>query len=237
MSFLADFWPSFLLFTHPSPAMYPFFRSEFFDFESTRTLGTAPFGGCESGEFLEASERVEEIAKSAEQNGNKSEARRLSLRLSNYLRASAYMLPTEDKRVLECVERSIQSLRCATSWMESKVVVMDISYEDGKTLPGYLYLPPVSKRLRGGDETPIEAVLRYILDHLSSIAQRNPDYALDLNRVAVAGVTMGGYYALRAATDSRIRVCVSVDPFHSRWTLALTRMPQWYAKFYGRAGG
>ncbi|KAL8727610.1 MAG: hypothetical protein Q9166_005918 [cf. Caloplaca sp. 2 TL-2023] len=283
--------------------MYPFFGSEFFDFESTRILGTAPFGGCEIGEFLESvgkikrhdpeswcsawmeqSERVEEIAKSAEQNGYKSEARRAWLRLSNYLRASSYMLPTEDKRVVDCAERSIQSFRCAISLMESEVVVLDIPYEDGKTLPGYLYLPPVSKRLRGGRKSPIliscggadstqeelyflygvagpelgyavltfegpgqgtvlrkdnipmrpdfEVVMGYVLGHLSSIVEKNPDYALDLNRVAVAGVTMGGYYALRAATDSRIRACVSVDPFYSLWTLALTRMPQWYANWW-----
>ena len=303
MSFIADLRPSFLLFTHSSPEMYSFFRNEFYDFESTRILGTAPFGGCEVGEFLEAvakikrhdpeswysawieqAERVEAIAKRAEENGQVACARRAWLRLSNYLRASAYMLPTEDKRVLQCAERSVQCFRCAIPFMESKVVVVKIPYENGKTLPGYLYLPPASKRLCGNRRTPIlincggadstqeelyfmygfagpelgyavltfdgpgqgmvlkkdnipmrpdfETVTSHVLDYLTTLASQNPGYDLDLDRVAVAGVTMGGYYALRAATDSRISACVSVDPFYSLWTLALTRMPQWYANLW-----
>lgn len=303
MSFIANLRPSFLLFTHPSERMYPFFRSEFFDFESTRILGTAPYDGCEIGEFLEAvanikrhnpeswysawieqAERVEAIAKSAEQNGQASHARRAWLRSSNYLRASAYMLPTEDKRVLQCAERSVQNFKRAIVLMESKVVVVDIPYENGKTLPGYLYLPPVSKRLRGNRKTPIlincggadstqeelyfmygdtgpelgyalltfegpgqgmvlkkgnipmrpdfEVVMSCVLDHITDIARQHPAYALDLDHIAVAGVTMGGYYALRAATDSRIHACVSVDPFYSLWSLALSRMPQWYANLW-----
>lgn len=300
---IADLRPSFLLFTHPSREMYPFFGNEFYDFESTRILGTAPFGGCEVGEFLEAvatikrhdpeswysawkeqAERVEAIAKSAEQNGQVDCARRAWLRSSNYLRASAYMLPTEDKRVVQCSERSIQNFKHAIRFMESKVVVVNIPYENGKTLPGYLYLPSPVKRLCENRRTPIlincggadstqeelyfiygvagselgyavltfdgpgqgmvlkrdnipmrpdfEAVTSRVLDYLTDLASENPDYDLDLDRVAVAGVTMGGYYALRAATDSRIHACVSVDPFYSLWSLALTRMPRWYANLW-----
>lgn len=283
--------------------MYPFFGNEFYDFESTRILGTAPFGGCEVGEFLEAvatikrhdpeswysawieqAERVEAIAKSAEQNGQAACARRAWLRSSNYLRASAYMLPTEDKRVLQCTERSTQVFRRAIPFMESNVITLNIPYENGKTLPGYLYLPPLTKRLRDNHRTPIlincggadstqeelyfiygvtgpelgyailtfdgpgqgmvlkkdnipmrpdfETVTSRVLDYLTNLASENPGYDLDLDRVAVAGITMGGYYALRAATDSRIHACVSVDPFYSLWTLALTRMPQWYANLW-----
>lgn len=303
MAFIGDLRPSFLLFTHPSREMYPFFGTEFYDFESTRILGTAPFGGCEVGEFLEAvakikrhdpeswysawteqAERVEAVAKSAEQNGQVVCARRAWLRSSNYLRASAYMLPTEDRRVLQCAERSTQTFRRAIPFMESKVITLNIPYEHDKTLPGYLYLPPPMKRLCENRRTPIlincggadstqeelyfiygvagpelgyavltfdgpgqgmvlkrdnipmrpdfETVTSGVLDYLTDLASKNPDYDLDLDRVAVAGVTMGGYYALRAATDSRIHACVSVDPFYSLWSLALTRMPQWYANLW-----
>ena len=301
-SFIAASRPSFLLFTHPSSEMYPFFRSEFFDFESTRILGTAPFGGCEVSEFLEAvatikrhdpeswyrawteqAERAEAAAESAERTGQVVCARRAWLRLSNYLRASTYMLPTEDPRVLWGAEQSVQAFRRAIPFMECKTVVLNIPY-DNKILPGYLYLPTASKRLRGDGGTPIvincggadstqeelyfmygvagpelgyavltfdgpgqgmllkknnismrpdyEAVTGCVLDYLAQVASENPGYGLDLDRVAVAGVSMGGYYALRAATDSRIHACVSVDPFYSLWGLALTRMPQWYANLW-----
>lgn len=306
---VADTRPSFLLFTHPPSSsqaqMYPFFSSEFFDFESTRILGTAPYGGCDIGEFLEAvgkirrhdpeswyaawieqAERAEAIAKRAELNGQREQARRAWLRCSNYMRASAYMLPIgEDERVLLCAERSVQSFRKATTLMDTQVILVSIPYEGGKTLPGYLYLPPAAKRHRGNDcKAPVlvncggadstqeelyymfgvagpelgyavltfdgpgqgmmlkrdhipmrpdfEVVAGHVLDHLAQLADDNPEYALDLDHIAVAGVTMGGYYALRAATDSRIHACVSVDPFYSLWTLALTRMPQWYAMLW-----
>ncbi|KAL8979640.1 MAG: hypothetical protein Q9205_005072, partial [Flavoplaca limonia] len=299
MSFIADLRPSFLLFKHSSRQMYPFFGSEFFDFESTRILGTAPFGGCEPGEFLEAigkikrhdaeswyaawieqAERVELIAKKAGDNGQKGQAKAAWLRMSNYLRASSYMLPPEDTRVLQCAERSIQTFRRAIPFMDGQVMTMDVPYEGGKTLAAYLFLPPTSKKLRnrktpilvncgGADSTQeelyfmfgvsgpdlgyavltfdgpgqgmalkrdnipmrpdFETVLTRILDHLTDVANGNSSLGLDLSRIAVAGVTMGGYYALRGATDPRIRACVSVDPFYSLWGLALTRMPQWYA--------
>ena len=75
-----------------------------------------------------------------------------------------------------------------------------------------------------------QSVMALVLDHLTELANKTPDLNLDLDHIAVAGVTMGGYYTLRAATYPRIRACISVDPFYSLWALALTRMPQWYAK-------
>ncbi|KAK3996232.1 Alpha/Beta hydrolase protein [Cladorrhinum sp. PSN332] len=79
-----------------------------------------------------------------------------------------------------------------------------------------------------------EAVTAKVLDHLESIvATGAPELSsLDLNRVAIMGVSMGGYYALRAAMDPRIKACVSVDPFYGLWRLALTRMPAWYAALW-----
>ncbi|KAI4199283.1 MAG: hypothetical protein LQ346_002592 [Caloplaca aetnensis] len=302
MSFIADLRPSFLLFKHSPRQMYPFFGSEFFDFESTRILGTAPFGGCEPGEFLEAiakikrhdaeswyaawieqAERVEVIAKKAADDGQLGQAKTAWLRMSNYLRASSYMLPPDDTRVLQCAERSIQSFRRAIPFMDGQVVTLDVPYEDGKTLAAYLFLPPASRKLRdrktpvlincgGADSTQeelyfiygvsgpdlgyavltfdgpgqgmalkrdnipmrpdFESVVTRMVDHLSDVANEKPNLGLDLNRIAVAGVTMGGYYALRGAIDSRVRACVSVDPFYSLWALALTRMPQWYADLW-----
>lgn len=282
--------------------MFSFFRSEFFDFELTRLLGTAPFGGCDIAEFLEAvgnikredpeswyrawltqAERAEEIARQAAGAGHVVSARRAHLRASNYFRASPYMLPGSDERVLPNAQRAVQNFRQAIPLMEARVLVLEIPYEGGVSLPGYLFIPAASTRVParkipvvlncGGadstqeelyfmygvsgvelgyavltfegpgqgrvlkrDKVPMrpdyEVVTRKVLDHLAEIDSKNPDLGLDLDRIAVAGVSMGAYYALRTATDPRIKACVAVDPFYSLWALALTRMPQWYAHLW-----
>jgi alpha-beta hydrolase superfamily lysophospholipase len=40
---------------------------------------------------------------------------------------------------------------------------------------------------------------------------------LDMQRIAVTGASMGGYLALRAASDPGVKACVSVDPFYDIW--------------------
>ena len=65
------------------------------------------------------------------------------------------MLPTEDKRIPQCAEKSVQSFRRAIPLLDYKVVVLEIPYEDKFVLPRYLYLPPVSKKLRGSRRTSV----------------------------------------------------------------------------------
>ncbi|EAS31149.3 alpha/beta hydrolase [Coccidioides immitis RS] len=153
--------------------MFSFFSSRFFDFELIRILGSTPFGGCDVAEFLEAvdkikkhdaeswyrawyeqGERAEKIAQEATRDGHKAPARRAYLRACNYFRASSYMLPTSDERNLPSAERSIRNFRKAIPLMDETIVVLDIPYEDGLTLPGYLYLPAPLKRIPG-QKTPI----------------------------------------------------------------------------------
>ncbi|KAK5996034.1 Hydrolase phmG [Cladobotryum mycophilum] len=65
-----------------------------------------------------------------------------------------------------------------------------------------------------------EVVTGQVLDWLedyATILKREEGLELDLQRIAVAGASMGAYYALRAASDTRIKACVSVDPFYSMW--------------------
>ncbi|KAI9708168.1 MAG: hypothetical protein M1820_004122 [Bogoriella megaspora] len=65
-----------------------------------------------------------------------------------------------------------------------------------------------------------EIVTGQVLDWLEGFAdqlKREEGVELDLDRIAVAGASMGGYYALRAATDQRIKACVSIDPFYDMW--------------------
>lgn len=55
-----------------------------------------------------------------------------------------------------------------------------------------------------------EVVTGQVIDFLEQYAAENPHLELDLNCIAVSGASMGGYYALRAASDSRVKACVSI---------------------------
>nr|A0A7L8UVC6.1 RecName: Full=Hydrolase ffsE; AltName: Full=Cytochalasans biosynthesis cluster protein ffsE [Aspergillus flavipes]QOG08947.1 FfsE [Aspergillus flavipes] len=65
-----------------------------------------------------------------------------------------------------------------------------------------------------------EVVTGQVLDWLEGYAatlQQEEGLTLDLSRIAVVGASMGGYYALRAASDPRIKACLSIDPFYDMW--------------------
>ncbi|KAI0972720.1 Alpha/Beta hydrolase protein [Xylaria arbuscula] len=62
-----------------------------------------------------------------------------------------------------------------------------------------------------------ETVTSSIIDYLETYSAQNPELDLDLSSVAVSGASMGGYYALRAASDERVKACVSIDPFYDMW--------------------
>ncbi|CZR58352.1 related to alpha/beta hydrolase [Phialocephala subalpina] len=283
--------------------MYEFFKShEFFNFEITRILGTAPFGGCEIGEFLDAvgeikrdnpeswhrawykqGEKAEKIARDALAAGHSPIARNAFLRASNYFRASQYMFfdrpSAKDSRVLPLLERSIENFQQATKLMDGEVKLLEIEYQ-GYKLPGYLYLPPTSKRFPGkiplvvlscgADSTqeemyyslPVagadlgyavltfegpgqgivlrrdkifqrpdwEVVISAVLDHLEIYSTSHPEIELDMNRIATTGLSLGGYYALRGASDPRIKACVAGDAFYDMWDLVTSRMPPGFIK-------
>ena len=282
--------------------MLTFSSSFMFDFELTRILGSASSGGCDVGEFKSAvgkikkndaeswhaawkeqGERAERIGDEAAKAGFKVPARNAYLRASNYFRTTPYMFANDDARVISFAERSIGNFRRAATLMDGEVVFVEIPYENGLSLPGYLCLPPAGARLPGqktpvvlyaggADSTKEElyflfghtgpqlgyAVLCFegpgqglllkkskvplrpdfeicagiALDFLGELSQTRPDLDLDLGRIAVAGAATGGYFALRAATDARIKACISIDPFFSLWDLALTRAPQSFVKLW-----
>ncbi|TDZ60832.1 Hydrolyase ccsE [Colletotrichum trifolii] len=62
-----------------------------------------------------------------------------------------------------------------------------------------------------------EVVSERVIDHLVDFAAANPGLDLDADCISVAGASMGGYYALRAAADPRVKACVSIDPFFDMW--------------------
>ena len=285
--------------------MYEFFKShEFFNFELTRILGTAPYGGCEIAEFLDAvgsikrddpeswhrawqkqAEKAERVAEEAAASGQVTAARGAYLRASNYFRASQYMMfdrpQTPDARVLPILERSISNFLQGISFLDGPVELLDISFE-GHHLPGYLYLPSAARRLPGkiplvinsggADSTQEElyymlpfagpdlgyAVLTFegpgqgivlrrdkihqrpdwevvigpVLDFIESYSATHPSLELDTERISIAGVSMGGYYALRGASDPRIKACIAMDPFYDMWDLIMARMPQGFIKLW-----
>ena len=279
--------------------MHQFFKSVFFNFEFVRILGATIFDGCEVGEALEsvakikdqdpeswygawkgAGAKAEAIAKEACVTGDRNAARRAYLRASNYLRAAQFMLNSRpgfhDPRVLPTMEHAIENFRKGINLLEGDVHLLDIPYEQGINLPGYLYMPPTAKRIPGR-KTPVlvstggadstseelyfigaasgpalgyavltfegpgqgiilrrdklhlrpdwEVVIARVLDRLFDVANERPELNLDLERIGIAGATLGGYFALRGAADPRIKACVSVDPFYSMWDVGVTRMP------------
>lgn len=283
--------------------MFRFSSSEFINFELVRILSTAPFGGCEIGEFLDASqearsgsptkwhqawqtagERAEAIAIEAGSRGDFFSSRNARLRAANYFRASQYMMfQSELPRIMPIYERSLHNFDEALRLLECSVHQLDVPYtaEDGAKyqLPGILYLPSSAKRVSavdGSGKVPVvvntcgadssqeehyfmfpvagvelgyavltfegpgqgimlrrhglpfrpdwEVVTSAVLDELLKV-DADLSLNLDLDRIALVGASMGGYFALRGAADSRVAACVSVDPLYSLWDFVCDRLP------------
>ncbi|KAK6211324.1 alpha/beta hydrolase [Colletotrichum tabaci] len=62
-----------------------------------------------------------------------------------------------------------------------------------------------------------EVVSGCVIDFLAEFSAKNPHLDLDMDSICVAGASMGGYFALRAAADQRVKACVSIDPFYDMW--------------------
>ena len=74
-----------------------------------------------------------------------------------------------------------------------------------------------------------EHVTSIVLDYIFNTLQpENQRLELDLDRIAVMGASMGGYFALRASVDPRIKACISCDGFYSLFEVARSRMPGWF---------
>lgn len=82
-----------------------------------------------------------------------------------------------------------------------------------------------------------EVVNGKVLDFLHTYSNEHPELQLDLDRVAVCGASMGGYYALRAAADPRVKACVSIDPFYCMWDIMKGRMPEFLIHMFETDGG
>jgi hypothetical protein len=157
--------------------MHKFFKNTWLDFEIIRILGTAPNGGAEVCEVLEAigmiiegnaqswhdawavqAHRAELTAHRCLADGNQELARRAFLRASNYTRASQYMfvgaIPSQqDPRCRPIAEKAVELFKAGVELLPGGVRFLQIPYPGGVTLDGYLYLPHPSKRVQG--KTPV----------------------------------------------------------------------------------
>ncbi|EXA32001.1 hypothetical protein FOVG_16768 [Fusarium oxysporum f. sp. pisi HDV247] len=83
--------------------------------------------------------------------------------------------------------------------------------------------------LRRPGQPPIrrdwEVVVSTVLDYLWKLVKEHPEYNVDLDRTAIMGMAMGGYFALRGATDPRIKACISCDGFYDFGPQVRSRSP------------
>ncbi|EFQ34568.1 alpha/beta hydrolase [Colletotrichum graminicola] len=72
--------------------------------------------------------------------------------------------------------------------------------------------------LRRPGQPPIrrdwEVVVSAVLDSLWKLVDEHPEWNIDLDRIGIMGMAMGAYFALRGATDPRIKACISCDGFY-----------------------
>ncbi|KAI9830143.1 MAG: hypothetical protein M1819_005820 [Sarea resinae] len=149
--------------------MFRFFKSDFFDFEFLRVIGTAPVLGAEIGECLEvaalitdgnieswysawtlAARKAEVLGEEAIQHKDREGAKWAYLRAFNYWRASEFFLHCnpQDPRILEVYDKSVVNFKKGVSLLDGAVHFLDIPYEGTTKFPGYLFLPPKEKQLK-----------------------------------------------------------------------------------------
>ncbi|KAI1277504.1 Alpha/Beta hydrolase protein [Xylaria sp. FL0933] len=75
-----------------------------------------------------------------------------------------------------------------------------------------------------------EVVTGSVIDYLETYSAQHPELDLDLSSIAVSGASMGGYYALRAASDERVKACVSIDPFYDMWDFGTAHVSPLFIK-------
>ncbi|KAI2635279.1 Alpha/Beta hydrolase protein [Xylaria nigripes] len=65
-----------------------------------------------------------------------------------------------------------------------------------------------------------EIIMQKTLQYMQQYAEQYPAMDLDLSRIAVAGASLGAYFALRAAAEPQIRACIAIDPLYDFWDFA-----------------
>lgn len=79
-----------------------------------------------------------------------------------------------------------------------------------------------------------EVVNSAVLDHLSQYALEHDELRIDLDRIAVAGASLGAYFALRSAADPRVKACIAVDPLYDFWEFATAHVAPTFFQMWTR---
>ena len=69
-----------------------------------------------------------------------------------------------------------------------------------------------------------EAVSDAVLDFLTHFTRERAELELDMDHIAVAGASLGAYFALRAAADVRYKACVAIDPLYDLYDFATSHV-------------
>lgn len=78
-----------------------------------------------------------------------------------------------------------------------------------------------------------ETVIGAVLNHLETLVKEQPTLDLDLGRIAIAGASLGGYFALRGAADPRIKAVVAIDPVYDLWDFAMKHVNKTFLSAWG----
>jgi hypothetical protein len=138
-----------------------------FDFQFVRTMGCATYHGAEIGECYETAsriedekessyteawrvtaERVETIARKSLAGGYLVSAREAFLRASSYWREVGFYQSTTDPKCRAGWARQRDCFTQAGKLMDSPFEVVNIPYENGKSLPGYFLKADASNKPR-----------------------------------------------------------------------------------------
>ena len=258
------------------------------DFQHMRTLAGAPYGAASPGEVLYTARAIQQLgggreafirswtqrgrqvaaqAEEAFDHGRRTTARHAYLRAYNYLRAAEFFFPAgrlAERR--ELYGEGVAHFDAATSLMPHPVEKIAIPYENGITMPGYLFSVaddgsprPTVVVCGGGDGSGEEMYLLggvpdALARGLNVIVFHGPghrglqlehpglgfrpdaekpigavvDYALqrqdvDGDRLALYGMSFGGYLAPRAAAhDRRLRALVANSPIRDFFGFAMS---------------
>ncbi|GAW22513.1 hypothetical protein ANO14919_120500 [Xylariales sp. No.14919] len=79
-----------------------------------------------------------------------------------------------------------------------------------------------------------ETILQKTLEHLSHWIEESPALDLDLDRIAVAGASLGGLFAMRSAAEPRVRACIAIDPLYDLWDFATMHVSPTFLGLWGR---
>jgi pimeloyl-ACP methyl ester carboxylesterase len=142
-----------------SGGMPGFFHS-IFDFQVAKAFSHVGHGGAESGEIFETikrikdgdfdswtrawaetASRVEKVARSCLKKGHQVSAREAFQRASTYWQAAAFFIPLTDPQMRQYHLTQRDCFREACKLFDPPFEVLEIPYENGKTLPGYFLKP------------------------------------------------------------------------------------------------